>query len=54
MPLGYSSAGIVLECGRGVQDLKPGDRVATAGPHAGVVAIGRNLCAKIPDAVTFE
>ena len=54
MPLGYSSAGVVLECGRGVQDLKPGDRVATAGPHAGVVAIGRNLCAKIPDAVTFE
>lgn len=54
MPLGYSSAGVVLECGRGVQDLEPGDRVATAGPHAGVVAIGRNLCARIPDGVGFE
>ncbi len=54
MPLGYSSAGVVLECGRGVQEFKPGDRVATAGPHAEVVAIGRNLCAKIPDGVTFE
>lgn len=54
MPLGYSTAGVVLECGRGVQELKPGDRVATAGPHAGVVAVGRNLCAKIPDGVTFE
>lgn len=54
MPLGYSSAGIVLECGQGVQEFKPGDRVAMAGPHAGVVSVGRNLCAKIPSGVTFE
>src|SRR4051794_11827664 len=54
MPLGYSSAGVVLECGRGVQELKPGDRVATAGPHAGVVSVGRNLCAHIPEGVSFE
>ena len=54
MPLGYSSAGIVLECGRGVQEVKPGDRVATAGPHAGVVSIGRNLVAKIPANVRFD
>lgn len=54
MPLGYSCAGVVLECGRGVQEFKPGDRVAAAGPHAGVIAIGRNLCARIPDGVTFE
>lgn len=54
MPLGYSSAGVVLECGRGVQEFKPGDRVATAGPHAGVVSVGKNLCARIPDGVTFE
>ena len=54
MPLGYSSAGVVLACGRGVQEFKPGDRVAAAAPHAEVVAIGRNLCARIPDGVTFE
>ncbi|MGC3999851.1 MAG: hypothetical protein QM767_21375 [Anaeromyxobacter sp.] len=24
MPLGYSTAGVVLECGRGVSELKPG------------------------------
>jgi predicted dehydrogenase len=54
MPLGYSSAGVVLECGRGVQEFKPGDRVATAGPHAGVVSVSRMQCARIPDNVTFE
>lgn len=54
MPLGYSSAGIVLECGRGAQDFKPGDWVATAGPHAGIISIGKNLCARIPDGVSFE
>src|SRR5260370_30183571 len=31
-PLGYSSAGNVLESGRGVQELKPGDWGATGGP----------------------
>ena len=54
MPLGYSSAGFVLDCGRGVQEFKPGDRVATAGPHAGVVSIGKNLCARVPEGVSFE
>jgi predicted dehydrogenase len=54
MPLGYSAAGVVLECGRGVQEFKPGDRVACVGPHAGVVSVSRNLCARLPDGVTFE
>lgn len=54
MPLGYSAAGVVLECGRGVQAFKPGDRVAAAAPHAGVVTAGVNLCARIPDEVSFE
>jgi predicted dehydrogenase/threonine dehydrogenase-like Zn-dependent dehydrogenase len=54
MTMGYSSAGIVLACGRGIQDLKPGDRVASNGPHAEVVSVPRNLCARIPDAVSFE
>lgn len=54
MPLGYSAAGVVIECGRDVQQFKPGDRVAVAAPHAGVVSVGRNLCAHIPDNVSFE
>lgn len=31
-PFGYSAAGIVPEGGHGVQDVKPGDRVAVAAP----------------------
>lgn len=53
MPLGYSAAGIVLECGAGVQEFKPGDRVAAAAPHAAVAAVGHNLCAAMPNNVTF-
>ena len=54
MPLGYSSAGIVLAVGDRVTAFKVGDRVAAVGPHAGIVAVGENLCAKMPDNVTFE
>lgn len=54
MTMGYSSAGIVLACGAGVQEFKIGDRVASNGPHAGVVCVPKNLCARIPDGVSFE
>ena len=54
MKMGYSSAGIVLACGQGVQEYKPGDRVASNGAHAGIVAVPRHLCARIPDGVSFE
>ena len=54
MGLGYSAAGIVLACGAGVTEFKPGDRVAAAAPHAAVAALGHNLCARMPDNVTFE
>jgi predicted dehydrogenase/threonine dehydrogenase-like Zn-dependent dehydrogenase len=54
MPLGYCAAGHVVQCGLGVQDLKPGDRVATNGPHAEIVCVPRNLCARVPDQVQDE
>jgi predicted dehydrogenase len=54
VPLGYSSAGTVLEAGPGVTDLKLGDHVACAGAgyatHAEIVSVPRNLVAKIPKA----
>lgn len=54
LPLGYSNAGVVVEVGAGVTDLKPGDRVASNGHHAELIAVPRNLCAKIPHSVTDE
>ena len=54
MPMGYCSAGVVLACGPDVQNYKPGDRIASNGPHAEVVSVAKNLCARIPDRVTSE
>ncbi len=54
MTMGYSSAGVVLACGAGVQEFKPGDRVASNGPHAAVVCVPKHLCARVPDNVPFE
>lgn len=50
-PLGYSCAGEVIAVGEGVTDLRAGDFVACGGQgayHAEIVAVYRNLCAKIP------
>jgi predicted dehydrogenase/threonine dehydrogenase-like Zn-dependent dehydrogenase len=52
--LGYSSAGVVLAVGAGVQGFKPGDRVASNGPHAGIVCVPKNLCALVPEGVPLE
>ena len=54
LPLGYSSAGVALEVGPGIHDIEPGNRAACNGPHAEVVCVPRNLCAKIPDNVRDE
>jgi predicted dehydrogenase/threonine dehydrogenase-like Zn-dependent dehydrogenase len=58
VPLGYSSAGVVLGIGADVQGIGPGDRVVCAGGgyanHAETVAVPKNLLARIPEEVTFE
>jgi len=57
-PIGYSSAGVVFRVGEGVEGLAPGHRVACAGGgwanHAEVVAVPRNLVARVPDGVSLE
>ena len=58
LALGYSCAGTVAEVGEGVTEFVPGDRVACAGSgyasHAEVVAVPKQLVAKIPEGVSFE
>ncbi len=54
MPLGYCNAGVVLKVGPGVTEFRPGDRVVSNGAHAEIVAVPRNLCAKIPEGVGDE
>lgn len=52
-PLGYSSAGEVIEVGEGVTAFKVGDKVACAGAgyanHAEIVAVPVNLCVLLKD-----
>jgi len=54
MTMGYSSAGVVLACGAGVQEFKPGDRVASNGPHADVVCVPKHLCARVADSTPLD
>lgn len=54
VPLGYCNAGRVIGIGAGVEGFKVGDRVASNGPHAEIVAVPSTLCARIPDSVSDE
>jgi threonine dehydrogenase-like Zn-dependent dehydrogenase len=58
MPLGYSSAGIIVETGRDLVGFQPGDRVACAGGgyavHAEYGMIPQNLLIHLPENVDYE
>jgi len=54
LELGYCNAGVVLAVGEGVDGFEVGDRVISNGPHAEIVCVPKNLCAKIPDEVGDE
>lgn len=54
LPLGYCNVGVVAQVGLGVEGFKKGDRVVSNGPHADLVKVGKNLCARIPDGVDDE
>ncbi len=57
-PLGYSSAGIVIEAGVEAQGFAPGDRVACIGQgfasHADFISVPVHLATKLPDSVSTE
>lgn len=58
LPLGYSSAGEVIEVGKGVGNFQKGDLVACAGGgyanHAEYIVVPENLSVKVPDGVSLE
>lgn len=54
LALGYCNVGTVVETGKGVDGFAAGDRVVSNGKHAEYVTVPKNLCAKIPDAVSSE
>lgn len=54
LPMGYCNVGEVVEVGPGVQGFAVGDRVASNGKHAELVAVPVNLCARLPEGVSDE
>ncbi len=57
VPLGYSSAGEVIEVASDVLEFKTGDRVACGGAtscHAEVIAVPVNLAVKLPDSISMD
>ncbi|MGJ7903179.1 bi-domain-containing oxidoreductase [Lysobacter sp. 1R34A] len=54
LALGYCNVGTVIGVGAGVTGFEIGDRIASNGKHAEVVAVPSNLCVKIPDNVGDE
>lgn len=51
IPLGYCNVGEVAAAAAG---LSPGDRVVSNGPHAEVVVVPANLCARVPANVSDD
>lgn len=52
VPLGYCNVGVIRESG--AEGFVAGDRVLSNGPHADIVCVPKNLCARIPDNVSDE
>jgi predicted dehydrogenase/threonine dehydrogenase-like Zn-dependent dehydrogenase len=57
-PLGYSTAGVVVEVGSNIADFAVGDRVACAGAeyahHAELVYVPHNLCVPVPETIDLS
>jgi predicted dehydrogenase/threonine dehydrogenase-like Zn-dependent dehydrogenase len=58
IPLGYSSAGEVIEVGASASEFSVGDRVACAGlnyaNHAEINYVPRNLAVKMPEGLSYD
>ena len=54
LPLGYCNVGEVVAVGKGVNEFKIGERVASNGPHAEYVLVPVNLAAKVLGGVSDD
>jgi len=54
LPMGYCNVGEIIELGSNVHDFALGDLVVSNGPHAELVVVPKNLCAKVPTNVDIE
>jgi predicted dehydrogenase len=54
LALGYCNTGVVLKVGAGVEGFAAGDRVVSNGPHAEIVRVPKNLCARVPEGIADE
>ncbi|WP_315855271.1 bi-domain-containing oxidoreductase [Spiribacter salinus] len=54
LALGYCNVGAIAALGSGIEGFSVGDRVVSNGKHAEVVAVPKNLCARIPDNVSDD
>lgn len=58
IPIGYSCSGFVLQVGKNVKDIHPGQRIACAGAgianHAEIVVVPRNLAVTVPEACSLQ
>ena len=56
--MGYSAAGVIIECGKGTEGFEVGQRIAAVGTkvanHAGYNCVPINLAIPIPDGVSDE
>lgn len=57
-PIGYSCAGVVIDIGEDIKEIKIGNRVACAGAgyanHAEIVCVPQNLVVKVPHNLDFK
>lgn len=52
--MGYCNVGTVVGIGPDVSGFRLGERVASNGPHAELITVPVNLCARVPDGVDDE
>lgn len=51
---GYCNVGVVEQVGPGARRLRPGDRVASEGPHASIYAMAEDALRPVPDGLPDE